>query len=236
MRHTNVNKSLTCLVLALGLSLLPGLLGAQMLLLRGSVNGVPASNAASPDGSRTIYFQGHTTAGIATLDSSQSTYDAVAWVPRWDPVPNGWAQGVGGELTQCQAGLGDYGATIIRVPLPWGAIVSSSWGTYCNGLMDPDILTMFHYVGQPNGLVYEAPPPVKFKNPGDGHTCVADPCDTKTGLYYQHDTDIVVPDVMPIKLTRTDRTEDTASRVSASAQVIPTSNTCCAMISARWRT
>ena len=58
-----------------------------------------------------------------------------------------------------------------------------------------------------------APPPVKFKNPGDGHTCTADPCDTKTGLYYQHDTNIVVPDVMPITLTRTYRTEDTASRV-----------------------
>jgi hypothetical protein len=192
----------------------PNLLHAQTLSGPGEAGGVPQplGSMLQPGGSGTFYFFGHT--GNITLDASQSIYDAVAWVPRWDPVPNNWVQGFGGEAVQCEPGMGDAGGISYRVPLPWGnTIVNNSWGTYCFGLRDPDIVTMFHYASQPNGPTLVPPLPVKFKTPGDENSCAGDPCDTKTGLYYQIDTDIEVPDVMPITLTRTYRTEDTGARV-----------------------
>ena len=70
-----------------------------------------------------------------------------------------------------------------------------------------------HLVGQPNSPVFPDPSPTEAKNPGDGFTCAGEPCDTRTGLYYQADTDIEVPDVLPITLTRTYRTKDTGKRV-----------------------
>jgi RHS repeat-associated protein len=81
--------------------------------------------------------------------------------------------------------------------------------------MGLEIVTRFHYAGQPNGPVCQPDPPVKFIEPGNALTCseAGDPCDTRTGLYLQADTDIEVPDVLPITFTRTYRTEDTASRV-----------------------
>ncbi|OQW62895.1 MAG: hypothetical protein BVN28_04890 [Nitrospira sp. ST-bin4] len=73
-------------------------------------------------------------------------------------------------------------------------------------------MTYFHYANQDNGPVFPDPQPDEAANPGN--SCRAgDPCDTKTGLYYQEDTDIDVPDVMPIQLTRTYRTKDTGRRV-----------------------
>lgn len=195
--------------------LLPdGQLNAQSFtpLMPGMVNSIPQrpGEILLPGNSATQYFNGHT--AVATMDPSP-LYDAVMWVPRYDPLPPNWISGLGGEMVQCPPQWGDRGGITMRTPLLGGPISGTTWGTYCYDLWNPDIVTAFHYAGQPNGPVYQDPPPNEAKNPGDGYSCAADPCDTKTGLYYQHDTDIEVPDVMPIRLTRTYRTKDTPSRV-----------------------
>ncbi len=215
MTHTALTRVFLSLLGALCLSLLPEQPGAQTFLPPATVGGVPQrpGEALTTGQSATMYFLGQT--GTSTLNS-QATYDAVAWFKQCcpaDTLPPYWVTGLGGQMRQCEPNMGDAGGTTIRTPLIGGTIVQTNWGTYCNGSFNPDFVTGFHYAGQANGLVYGPPPPVKFKNPGDGYSCAGDPCDTRTGLYYQQDNDITVPDVMPITLTRTYRTEDTASRV-----------------------
>ena len=105
----------------------------------------------------------------------------------------------------------------MRVPLLTGNFVTSGWGTYCYAPWDPVYVTAFHYTGYPNGPVYQPDPPATAPPPVDCLECRkkqgGDPVDFATGLYVQTDTDLVVPDVLPIRLTRTYRTNDTASRV-----------------------
>lgn len=209
---------LIMVVLMLALAGCPDALWAQGFtpLPPSSVGGVPQrpGEGLTSGQSATMYFQGHT--GTATLNADPS-YDAVAWFKTCcpaDSIPPNWITGLGGTMVQCDPRGGDAGGIEIRVPLIGGNFVTSQWGTSCvNYGWDPAYVTGFHYANLSNGPVYVPPTPVKFKNPGDGYSCAADPCDTRTGLYYQHDTDITVPDVMPITFTRTYRTEDTASRV-----------------------
>lgn len=210
MTHTSPTRWLLFLFCALCLGVLPEPSGAQFLG-SGSAGGVPQrpGEGLSTGGSATIYFMGHT--GTATLNSDPY-YDAVAWFPRWGTIPDGWITGLGGEVVQCQANMGDAGGITMRVPLLGGTIVQTQWGTYCYGVMDPDTVTGFHYIGQANAPVYAPPPPVEAHTPCPDGKC-GDPVSMMTGIYYQEDTDIEVPDVMPIKLTRTYRTKDTASRV-----------------------
>lgn len=60
-------------------------------------------------------------------------------------------------------------------------------------------------VGSPSFAPPEAPPPC--------NECVdGDPVDLATGLFVYSHTDVVLPDVVPIELTRTYRTRDTRSR------------------------
>lgn len=115
------------------------------------------------------------------------------------------------NLYQCLQD-GDSGLLAMRTPLLFGTYTVTTWGDHCYGLLGEGI-TMFHLVGQPNGPVFSPDPPVKFIEPGNAVTCskAGDPCDTRTGLYIQADTDMEVPDVMPITLTRSYRTEDLAS-------------------------
>ncbi|MDP3596309.1 MAG: DUF6531 domain-containing protein, partial [Nitrospirota bacterium] len=218
MRYTSIVTSLTRIVVVLSLSLVPTVLLAQTFLPPGDVNGVPLKpgQLLSSGTSATTYFMGQ--AAMITLNSNP-TYDAMTWFKSCcpaDPIPPNWITGFGGYMVQCQPNGGDRGGFQYRVPLLGGNdIVTVEWGTSCSGGWNPQYVTGFHYAGQPNGPVFQAYPPVKSKNPGNALTCsmAGDPCDTKTGLYYQQDTDIEVPDVMPIRFTRTYRTEDTASRV-----------------------
>lgn len=216
MRYATIIQSLTLSLCVLYVGLFPNQLDAQGFdpLPPSSVGDTPIrpGEGLTPGGTATFYFFGHT--GVSTLDPSQSVYDAVVWSSRLEPIPPNWIEGFGGAANQCLPGQGDAGGISIRTPLPVGNdIVSSSWGTYCFDRRE--WATRFHFAGQPNGLVFQPPPPVKFIDPGNARTCskAGDPCDTSTGLYVQTDTDIEVPDVMPITLTRTYRTEDTASRV-----------------------
>lgn len=112
MRHTYLTRVFLPLLGALCLSVLPDQPGAQAFTPQkpctvGSLPQRPGEMLA-PGQSATIYFMDHT--GTATLDASQSTYDAVAWFRAgYDTVPPNWASGVGGDIKQCQPNMGDAG-------------------------------------------------------------------------------------------------------------------------------
>ena len=178
----------------------------------GSVNGMPIQSGYLLTGgmTTTVYAAGR---AFPSSFNASSYYDAVIWVPAGTVLSLDWGgPWMGGIIVRCAPGAGDAGGYQARNPLTDGPITTISWGTTC-WAYDPSIVTFFHFANQPNGPVFPDPPPVKFIEPGNGPTCAGDPCDTATGLYYQQDTDIEVPDVMPITLTRTYRTEDTGKRV-----------------------
>ena len=212
MRYTSIVTLLTRIVVVLSLSLVPAALSAQTFtpVKSGTVNNVSIQPGylIIPPNNVTTYFQNQS---FVTPGPSPGI-DAEAWMLVYPGIvyPPGWIAPLwGGIMGQCAQGEGDAGFIHISA---FG--VSVNWGTSCPSQHYAPLYYLFgYYAGQPNGPVSQADPPVKFKNPGDGHSCAGDPCDTKTGLYYQDDTDIEVPDVMPIRLTRTYRTEDTASRV-----------------------
>ena len=210
--------------LAFCLSLAPAGLWAQTFpsVSSPSVDGVPIQPGyfVTPGSSTTSYFANHA-APLAggTGDSGWGPYDAAVWF-RFDGasppsygIPSGWI-GISSWMASCDPRGGSHWFIEILWP-PGAQAYSASGGENCYQPYSYNLIYQLavHLVGQPNGLVYQDDPPVKFKHPGDGHSCAGEPCDTKTGLYYQQDTDIAVPDVMPITLTRTYRTEDTASRV-----------------------
>ena len=175
----------------------------------------------------TLYYQPVAVpfnAGTGTVDffGNFYTYDAIGFFKR---LPNGgntlpatgWAYINGSALTRCLNGdIGGVLLTFMTTPI---TSYQTSWGTSCGSPTQPPLFEIYdqaiHLAGQANGPVFQPDPPVKFIEPGNALTCskAGDPCDTRTGLYVQQDTDIEVPDVMPITLTRTYRTEDTASRV-----------------------
>jgi RHS repeat-associated protein len=99
----------------------------------------------------------------------------------------------------------------------------SEWGTQGLGFLYPNLKQSFHLVGGANPLVLQAAPP-QTAPPAGPHCLEGDPCDAGTGLYVQTDTDIDVPDVIPIRLTRTYRTLDTASRVFGIGAMHPYEN------------
>ncbi len=177
-----------------------------------TVNDLPVQpgNLLTGGMSTTVYIPNH---ALPTSFNSSSLYDAVIWVRNTTVLPSGWGgPWMGGVIVQCAPGAGDAGGFQARNPLLDGPITTINWGTTCWGY-DPSIVTFFHFANQANGPNYPPDPPVKFITPGDRYTCDGDPCDTRTGLYYQQDVDIELPDVMPIRLSRTYRTEDTAPRV-----------------------
>ncbi len=204
------------------LMLTPGLGWSQTFtpVKSATVNGqpLPLGYTVPPGGSSTTYFftQTATTIGGTGEYPPDPPYDAVAWFRRPIPsIPGGGIPAGWGPRAPFMAHCDPSGGTFWRIFInfPPGYFSDSSGGTGCFTYFDFVSDLAVHIIGQPNGPVFQDDPPVKFKNPGDGHSCAGDPCDTKTGLYYQQDTDIAVPDVMPITLTRTYRTEDTASRV-----------------------
>jgi hypothetical protein len=184
----------------------------------GNLNGLPIKPGQVQTGgqSATLYFMGHT--GISTLDLGNPMYDAVAWVKVCcpaDPVPAiGWAGPyMGGAMVQCAPGGGDLGYIAYYNPLLSGTYTITTWGTYCVAGNNPAYNTIFHLAGQPNGPVFDPDPPAVAPCPScDPGQLGGDPVSLSTGLYRQDDTDIEVPDVMPIRLTRTYRTVDTATR------------------------
>jgi len=147
--------------------------------------------------------------------------DAIAWFPlnnqdnTINTPPPGWSFACGShweQLYQGQYGSDPMGDFVIY-NFQNQILFQTTWGTSGGLYWYPTICEIWHQTGGANAPVFPPPPPVKFKHPGDGYSCAGEPCDTRTGLYYQQDTDITVSDVLPITLTRTYRTEDTASRV-----------------------
>jgi RHS repeat-associated protein len=170
----------------------------------------PGNLAISPNNS-TTYFQNHS---FVTPGNLSSSLDAIVWVRMYPGivVPPGWTGGplYGGVMAQCIDGdVGLIHITSLPSPMP---PVLIDWGTSCpSAHFNPVYYMWGHYAGQPNGPVFDPDPPA------ENNTCCpegldADPVSLMTGLYYQSDTDIDVPDVMPITLTRTYRTKDTGKR------------------------
>lgn len=179
----------------------------------GSVNENPQrpGDILQPGQSATYYLS--LSGRMTPTTFNDAGFDAMAWWTRCcpsDDFPSGWTVVLGAVAMECQS-MGDSGLLGIRSPLLGGTYSLTTWGTHCYGVVG-ERDTIFHMAGQPNGPVFDPPPPVKFMAPGDGHSCAGEPCDTRTGLYYQTDTDIEVPDVMSLTLTRTYRTEDTGKR------------------------
>jgi RHS repeat-associated protein len=181
---------------------------------------IPPGSIAYPGQNPTTQFNGQafiTPFGPGT--TALGAYDAVAWFKITDAAPNygvptGWV-GTTSTMGYCHPQAGGSLWWVQLIWPPGGTGLDISGGTPCESPSPVPIASRLaiHYVGQPNGPEQPADPPVEFKASGDGYSCAGDPCDTKTGLYYQTDTDITVPDVTPITMTRTYRTKDTASRV-----------------------
>jgi RHS repeat-associated protein len=184
-----------------------------------------------PNTTGTVYFPvpGQHSATINAGSNSSNTYDALAFFPYVNEdggvipnyLPAGW--------TCCFGSMSQYYTPprlshVISTPGPLlgdmlirdlnvQIVAQSVWGQYLGAYQYPILSEAVHLTGGANPPVYPDPQPTEAKNPGDGFTCAADPCDTRTGLYYQQDIDIEVSDVMPIQLTRTYRTKDTGKRV-----------------------
>jgi RHS repeat-associated protein len=191
----------------------------------GTVAGIPMAPGfvTLENSSNTIYFM--TVEGMHSGTVTPGTHpslDAVAFFPYATLPPTGWSWACGGymwqyyvppHLSHLYPGVSSFIGSIRIIDFYGWQISQSQWGQNLGAYQYPYLCEAFHQRGGLNPVVLQADPPVKFKHPGDRYSCAGDPCDTKTGLYYQQDTDIAVPDVMPITLTRTYRTEDTASRV-----------------------
>ncbi len=180
-----------------------------------------------PNTTTTVYFpQGEGGMRFGTVvagTSGSGAEDALGWFRTRDancqviPFPPGWGF-LGGIMEQYYNKLSPptpphVGAIIVR-NFDKHIIQNTVWGTYfgdCEYLWSQAA----HSTNGANPPVATPDPPVKFIAPGNAVTCSedGDPCDTATGLYIQTDTDMEVPDVMPIRLSRTYRTEDTAPRV-----------------------
>ncbi|UVT15741.1 MAG: RHS repeat protein [Nitrospira sp.] len=195
-------------------AILPAHLEAQVLLDRGMVGDTPIrpGELLQTGQTGTMYFMGR--AGTTSLEASP-IYDAAAWIKVCcpaDSIPPGWAGPYfGGAMVQCAPGGGDAGGISYRTPLLYGAITSISWGTYCMAGNNPAYNTIFHLAGQPNAPTFLPWPANEANTPCPDDKC-ADPVSMMTGLYYQEDVDIEIPDVLPIRLVRTYRTKDTGVR------------------------
>lgn len=218
------------LLRTLGLSLVcwlslgaPGLQAQTFVAVSApAINNTPTQPGyfVNPNQSVSTYFNGQmatTSGGTGTGGPFGVSYDAVNWflmdvtvVPA-QGIPAGWIA-TGGVMTRCDPAWGNTWQ--IYIPFPTGQPpVNLSGGTHCYppGPLNPVFHQAVHQVGQPNGPVFAPGEPNLAKS-----SCPApagDPCDTGTGLYYQQDTDIEVPDILPITFTRTYRTNDTGPRV-----------------------
>jgi RHS repeat-associated protein len=171
----------------------------------------------SPDGSGTVYAM-HLNRMAPVAPGSLSNVDAYAWLEFIDAagiqttLPPGWGWHCGSHAYQYD-----------KVPDPFGEFQMMSlqgvitfrvtWGT--NGsqaFLNPQYCGAAHTTNGANPPVSPDPQPNEANTPCPDSEC-ADPVSMMTGLYYQEDTDLDVPDVMPIRLTRTYRTKDTGKRV-----------------------
>ncbi len=211
------------LSVALCLSIVPTALWAQTFtaVSSPSVTGLPIQPGyfVGPGQNVTTYFNNQAAPlAFGSGVTGWGAYDAVAWFlidPTNPPsygIPSGWYRCCGAMFT-CDPLYGDSWYIQIQWPLgPGSTPFYASGGTHCYPPSPGVTYNLAHHlVGQPNGPVYQADPAALSPPPGP-HCLLADPCDASTGLYVQTDTDVEVPDVMPIRLTRTYRTLDSGVR------------------------
>ncbi|OQW36992.1 MAG: hypothetical protein A4E19_14760 [Nitrospira sp. SG-bin1] len=186
---------------------------------------IPPGQMLSPNTTVTVYFP--EAQRSATINTGPSNgYDAIIFMPvrnqdgtgspgyppaGWGTFPGWIAQGYFPPGYSCPPWcpplsgymqIYDYNQQVV-----FQQIWSGSGGPYWY----PDLRVAVHQAGTTNPFIAQPDSPAEASTPCPNNKC-ADPVSMMTGLYYQEDTDIEVPDVLPIRLTRTYRTKDTATR------------------------
>ena len=182
-----------------------------------------------PNGSGTVNVPGKTGNHSAYWTTgSNSAYDASAFFKRPNPytsgIPLGWNSN-GGVIQDCKCQFPDelpnHGSFFrMRIrdlngnyvvdsdspsPLPTWCYWESNGGSH--DIWDQAV----HPVGNANPPQWAPAPPAKQATDGEKKKG-GDPVDLATGLFVMEKTDLAIPDLMPLALTRTYRQEDTASR------------------------
>ncbi len=184
---------------------------------------IPPGSIAYPGQNPTTQFNGQafiTPFGPGT--TAQGAYDAVAWFKITDQAPNygippGWV-GTSSTMGYCHPQAGGSAWWVYLYWPPGGTSLILSGGTSCQSPFPVPISSRLaiHYVGQPNGPEQPASQPAEGPScsviPSSAAPSVLDPICPRTGIYYRTDVDIELPDVMPLTVSRTYRTSDTASR------------------------
>jgi hypothetical protein len=100
----------------------------------------------------------------------------------------------------------------------WRYRPEAGWYVYGKGTVSPDGKQIVPDAGvvirEFNGAMVLAPgpEPPEGPSPGDDGAKAGEPVDLATGLFVFAKTDLALPDVLPLALTRTYRTRDTRSR------------------------
>lgn len=203
-----------------------------------AVNGkvVPAGLITPEGQSVTITLNGHSSIQPLSL-ATGLPWDATSWFPAIlpadhsanfnnVPLPSGWEGASGGIAFQRwpwanglrqnpPVGQDPEGGILPRGLTPNGSVSLpvTLWGNTFFSFYDYVFLQADHVRGQPNGPVLSQPAPAVVASQGNPSPTAGDPVDLSTGLFVLDKTDLMLPDVLPITLTRTYRTMDPAPRV-----------------------
>lgn len=198
-----------------------------------AVNGSPVGGGLIlPNcGSGTVNISGGKTGAhsIGVSAGCNSSFDAVAWFKRATPytssIPSGW-QGISGSISDCSSSVealpsvGSFfsmlaynlnGQVIVNTVTPNPPPSSCAWSDTANGGRIDIWDQAAHLVGNPNAPVWAPGPPTQQAING-GKKTDGDPVELATGLFIMEKTDLAIPDLMPLTLSRTYRQNDPDSR------------------------
>ena len=159
-----------------------------------------------PGGSNMIYIM-HLNRMAPVTPGTSSTIDASAWLELVDAsgntqsLPVGWGWACGGHGYQYKALTPDPYGEIQTIDFQGNITSRATWGDCSGGcvqFVNPQYCQAFHTTNASNPPVYPPPPPNEASTPGCPDGKCGDPVSMMTGIYYQDDTDIEVPDVMQI--------------------------------------
>lgn len=214
----------------LWLCMAPGPVGAQTFapVKPYSVSGAPLQLGYInlPNTTTTVYFPqgdgGQRSGTVVAGTNTAGIYDALGWFSTRNAscqnilLPPGWFF-IGGAIYQYYVmppfpqPPNPVGQILIK-DLNGNTLQNTVWGQYLGDCEYPLFSQAVHQTGGANAPVAKPDLPEEASTPCPDNQC-ADPVSMMTGLYYQEDTDIEVPDVLPIRLTRTYRTKDVGVRV-----------------------
>lgn len=157
---------------------------------------------------------------------TQPVYDAIAFFKRPNPyvngIPAGW-NSINGYIWDCHSAVesppsvGSFFAIRVRdingnIVVDAGYPISVQWCYWEQPGGNYDIWDQAaHPVGNPNPPSWAPSPPAQQAVDG-GKEKGGDPVELATGLFIMEQTDLAIPDLMPLTLTRTYRQNDPASR------------------------